>query len=412
MNLETRIKPVLWDAIVSSYRAENYTHAIKDAMAVITVVLREKSGVDGDGQALVGQALGFSRGRPPKIKINKLQTDTERNIQQGLQDILRGMYGLIRNPRSHEIFNDPKESADAIILFINYLLDILEESQQAYTIQGFLDLVEDSHFVDDNEYAKELVEKIPIKKQADTVIALYHEKEWSKSDNFRLVIRTLLDKLNKNEIEDFLGVVSEELQSVQAGYEVSLIIKILPSHLWPRLDKIPRLRAENMLISLLSKAYCHPEQKGSSEPACTWISSIAEYFLRKDKLRGKILENLKKEDFNYHNFIAKYMFHALPDVFETEPQIQQCCKAISECIIRGNQYIKDKLVSSIQVPFSSSPSSPLADEKWRSKFVKNLEGLTDTESPELYLYDGTPFLGKFKPASNPVTPITEEEIPF
>jgi len=402
MNIETKIKPELWEAVVSSYQAENYTHAIRDAMSVVTEVLRDKSGLDGDGRPLVGQALGFGKGKQPKIKVNKLQTETERNVQQGLQEILRGMYGLIRNPRNHQILNDNKDTADAIILFVNHLLDILGASQQSFTIQSFLELVTDTYFVEDAEYVERLIETIPIRKRADTLIAIYREKNWEVSNNFRLVVRILLEKLTKDEVEDFLGVVSEELQQAKKGNEVGLVIKILPPSLWPRLEQMARLRAENMLTKLLYTAEFYPNRNSSSEPACTWIASIAEHFLRKDKLRKVILDNLKKLDFNYHNFIANYLFDNLPVIFETESQIEQCCKGISNSVLEGNEYVKDQLV----VRLGASFISPLAEENWRSKFVKNLESLTDPKNPEIYFDDGTAFLGEFRPLANPA------EIPF
>jgi len=62
-------------------------------MHVITTVLREKSGVDGDGAPLVGKSLG---GDGPPIRLNSLQTDSERNIQKGFDAILRAYSALQR----------------------------------------------------------------------------------------------------------------------------------------------------------------------------------------------------------------------------------------------------------------------------------------------------------------------------
>jgi hypothetical protein len=54
MNLQTHIRNSLWLAIQSTYEAKNYSHAILDAMHYLSNVLREKTGVDGDGATLVG----------------------------------------------------------------------------------------------------------------------------------------------------------------------------------------------------------------------------------------------------------------------------------------------------------------------------------------------------------------------
>ena len=85
MNLKTHISQQLWLAISNTYESENYSHAILDAAHYLSDVLREKTGVDGDGQSLVGKALG---GQAPILRINKLQTESERNTQKGLEQIL------------------------------------------------------------------------------------------------------------------------------------------------------------------------------------------------------------------------------------------------------------------------------------------------------------------------------------
>ena len=74
-----------------------------------------KTGLDGDGQDLVGKALGFSKSKPPLLAVNKLQTETERSVQTGLLETLEADYSLIRNPRSHERYEDDKKTADAVI---------------------------------------------------------------------------------------------------------------------------------------------------------------------------------------------------------------------------------------------------------------------------------------------------------
>jgi len=135
MDLRTHIKPDLWKAVESTYQNGNYAHSIVDAMHYLSDFLREKTGVEGDGASLVGQALG---GDPPRLRVNKLQTDTEKSIQKGLEQLLRGLYMAVRNPRSHEQWEDSKETADSIIYFINHLLAILDKSEEPFTVDGFV----------------------------------------------------------------------------------------------------------------------------------------------------------------------------------------------------------------------------------------------------------------------------------
>ena len=64
MNLQTHIKTELWLAVQNSYSAENYKHAILDAFHYMSDIIREKSGIDGDGQKLIGNVFG---GKSPLI---------------------------------------------------------------------------------------------------------------------------------------------------------------------------------------------------------------------------------------------------------------------------------------------------------------------------------------------------------
>jgi uncharacterized protein (TIGR02391 family) len=138
VNLRTNISERLWAAIESPYEAGNFSHAVLESIHFLTDVIREKSGLDGDGAALVGQALG---GESPKLRINPLRTETEKNAQKGIEQILRGIYLAVRNPRSHEQFTDSQADADAIIHFLDYILRILDTSTELFTVDGFLERI-------------------------------------------------------------------------------------------------------------------------------------------------------------------------------------------------------------------------------------------------------------------------------
>lgn len=119
MTIRNEVDIDLWEAIQKNYESENYTGSILDAVFKLTDTIRNKTGLEGDGTGLIGQAFG---GDDPRIKLNKLQTNSEKDFQKGIQDILRGIYTGIRNPRSHDAMVDDKLSADAIIVFIKYFV--------------------------------------------------------------------------------------------------------------------------------------------------------------------------------------------------------------------------------------------------------------------------------------------------
>ncbi|WP_420644470.1 TIGR02391 family protein [Candidatus Leptofilum sp.] len=401
VNIESQIRRELWGAISNSYLAENYTNSIKDAMSFLTEILRDKSGEDGDGYQLVGKVLGFSHSKRPKIQINKLQTETEQSMQKGLEEILRGMYRLVRNPRSHEQISDTKETADAIVLFINYLLDFLGESTYTFTIEEYVSNVTDNYFVTNRDYADGLVEKIPVRKINDTLIAVYRAKGWRNATNFELVIKSILERINDNEsiLENFFNVVSEEIQYTEKASDVSLIIKMIPPHLWPRVNKLSRMRAENILLKDLEIAWVNPSQGETTQRACTWIVRILNHFLLIDDLRKTILAKIRNVDFDHQNMIAAYFMRELPMIF-TETDTSHIL-ALSNAIKNGNKVIKN----AIEDFYEFFPT------QWKNALDHHLKQLHDKESNKVFSLSSSINLELFVRKDNPANQ-EEDDIPF
>ena len=78
ISLKENIEERLWEFVKKNYNSENYSNAILDSIQFIGDLIREKSGLEGDGNTLIGIAFG---GENPKIKLNNLQTETEKNIR-------------------------------------------------------------------------------------------------------------------------------------------------------------------------------------------------------------------------------------------------------------------------------------------------------------------------------------------
>lgn len=77
---------------------ENYFHSVFEGVKSIAQRLRDLTGVHADGNALADVVFSTSN---PLIKINPLQTDTERSEHLGLASIIKGLFGIIRNPTAH-----------------------------------------------------------------------------------------------------------------------------------------------------------------------------------------------------------------------------------------------------------------------------------------------------------------------
>ena len=122
MDLQKEISPELFSEVKFHYESKSYSNAIVDAMKFLTDLIRDKAKLDGDGANLVGQAFG---GKAPPIKISPMQKVSEIDEQKGFEQLLRGLYVGIRNPRTHENYNDQKDECNAVIIFINYLVNII-----------------------------------------------------------------------------------------------------------------------------------------------------------------------------------------------------------------------------------------------------------------------------------------------
>ena len=79
---------------------ENYFHAVLEAAKSLSDRVREITGLTEDGTSLFNKAFACG---DPWIAMNRLSTDTERNQQNGLKEMLNGITHLVRNVTAHEV---------------------------------------------------------------------------------------------------------------------------------------------------------------------------------------------------------------------------------------------------------------------------------------------------------------------
>ena len=95
-------------------------HAVFESCKAFDKNLAAKSALDSHGTTLAGSALSL---RGP-LKLNRQETETERNEQEGLMHLCMGLMRAIRNPESHEPELDwpiSKEDALDILSLLSYL---------------------------------------------------------------------------------------------------------------------------------------------------------------------------------------------------------------------------------------------------------------------------------------------------
>lgn len=100
---------------------QNYFHAVLEAVKSIADKLRARTGLDDDGGVLIDRVFG---GDTPMLAINSLASRSERNEQRGFVNLLKGTYGMFRNPTAHEArinWDMKKEDAEDLLSLVSLI---------------------------------------------------------------------------------------------------------------------------------------------------------------------------------------------------------------------------------------------------------------------------------------------------
>ncbi len=386
MNIETIIDESLWKSIKTNYENRYYSGAILDTIHFLSDLIREKTDLQGDGVNLVGQAFG---GRQPKIKITKMQSQSEKDIQKGTEQILRGIYLSIRNPRSHEKYDDEEKDADVIILFVDYLLRIIGKSKTQFSENEFIRKVFDPDFVEKERYAELIVNKIPNKKRLNLLITIFSKKETGNGEKLKYFFETMLSKLNNEESKQFFDIVSEELQVTDSIKSIRLVLQIIPAQYWPEIDEAARLRIENKLInSVKDGRYISTNDTYKYGGLGTWITDIIETSTLKHDLLKILMHKLDSNDITEQDYVFKSLFYVLPDLRDKPP------KKLIEIINNGLRSGDIRFYEAIaQLIF-------FASNNWIEPFKKEYEEFKKSEP------------SKEKVLDHHLSELDDDEIPF
>jgi uncharacterized protein (TIGR02391 family) len=375
MNLQAEIRPELWNAVSQKYESEDYTNAILAAFHYLRDLIRDTANIDGDGVALVGQALGGSN---PRLRINKFETETQKDEQKGFEQILRGMYQGIRNPRTHDFMEDRKENADAIILFVNYAIGVISKAKGPFTIDEWIGRVIDPDFVGSERYARLLVEEVPPKKYIEALKAVYRNKTASEGDKLRLVVNVLIELSGEDKLDEFIDTVGQELRVASDEAVIRRALHLLPEHLWPRIDEAARLRIENKLIKSIQEGRAITSARRATHGALgTWARGFAKSFTLKNDLYQILLKKLKGNE-EEQSYVVLYFWSVFPHTFEKPVSdyarnswINAICEAVSDP--SGSTIVREKLADG----FHRFP------DNWRLPILEKLKGLEE-DDPDFY----------------------------
>ena len=362
----------LWEAIKTNYDNKNYSGAIKDSIIYLTNVIRDKTGLERwMALFLLDKLLG---GKDPRIRLNKLQTDSEKDVQKGIQELLRGVYSAIRNPRNHEKSDDTKEDADLTIALMAYLLKVIDKSKLRFDEEIFFRKVFDKYYVKTKEYSELLVAEIPKRQRADIAIKVILRREEGDIYNLECFMESLFDKLDEGEINRVYEVISDQLRLAQEDIEIRTILKICPAEYWKRIDKTVRLRIENLLLENVKKGRYNSElDKLFGGFLGTWISpdhlKNFENLSKWNNVFINMLRSRSEEEFEYISiyFWDKICYLNRDNIYEPLK------KYISIGLKENNSFVVNKIDSVLSWD---------KEHPWWKVFEKELEPYPDIKPLE------------------------------
>lgn len=99
-DLETRgVHPDVLRFCRAELLADDYFHAVQEAVKSVADKMRSRTGLTDDGGTLVDRVLS---GDPPMLAINARTSVSERSEQSGFANLVKGTFGMFRNTTAHE----------------------------------------------------------------------------------------------------------------------------------------------------------------------------------------------------------------------------------------------------------------------------------------------------------------------
>lgn len=100
LSLQRRdVHPDVLEFCKAELLVDNFFHAVLEATKSVASKIRGKTGLTDDGAELADRALG---GSVPMLAINPIQTQSEKSEQRGFLNLVKGVFGMFRNPTAHE----------------------------------------------------------------------------------------------------------------------------------------------------------------------------------------------------------------------------------------------------------------------------------------------------------------------
>lgn len=309
-----------WAVIKDNYERGSYTTAITNLIQYINEVVQDKANLENvDNTSLIEQAF-FTK--PPKLAINKLQTKTEKDVQEGIGHILKGICLAIRNPRSHKRYNDDKATANTIILFCDYVLNFIRKSQQPNLVEDWLDFVFDENFVETEKYSNEVLSLIPDKKKYDLLVSIFRERNRASGRKLNYIVNGLINAIAPEQYSEFIEGINKELVKSKNDNELRAFFSLFPPEKWNEIIPLAKLRVENIIRESILSITINYEDDGygnyipcdftNDELIAVYAFDFIEYFDTKNEILESICCRFGKDKALDSLYFKKYFSKYIP----------------------------------------------------------------------------------------------------
>jgi len=112
------LHPDIRDVCRSLFDQGAYSDVARKAVEVIMSEIRKRSGQQADGDALIRKAIGVNE----PVGFSPNTDDNERQITEGLKQMLQGAYKGIRNPASHGYERYSRLEAMQIMVLCSFIM--------------------------------------------------------------------------------------------------------------------------------------------------------------------------------------------------------------------------------------------------------------------------------------------------
>lgn len=338
---EEHFRPGLVQYVGNRIVNGHYTDAILAGTKYLTDVLREKGGVEGDGAQLVGQVLG---GAAPKVPLNSLQTTSEKDEQKGIEQLLRGYYMGIRNPRTHENVEDTEEFCIRVMVIIDTMLQYLEREVEEFDVGMFVERIYDPHFVASEEYAEALVAQIPNDKLVRVFISAFDRRNDGDIKDIKYAFRAMYQLMSEDDLPAATEHVGLALRDAVEMSDIADLFRLLKPSAWQLLQEDVKMRIENLVIDSCKKGkydYYAGLEKGSLG---TWGNTLGRYFSRKNDLAGVLISRLEN-DWYTQNYVGKYFMFSLPAIVTDDNQREELAENLAYAALSNKaKIVREKLL--------------------------------------------------------------------